>query len=307
MKNEVTSAVGTAQLFIAVAGGIALYLVPQDAKNMLAVSQRTAYVVAVAFFVTSLLLFLFKSYETVGISLVVTMTLIVVNYARGSVEQIIADSSQGKSFMLYLSYYDGLCWGLIWFVPFLICITIRLFATGEWDTPEHRQNFCRFYKLSGRAFYVYYGILFLVCFLFIRRVDFYGARQMNLMPFIEIKWYLTNLQTGLQYLAGNLFFFMPFGFFISVRKAAMPWWKKLALVAVLSIGIELVQFAFNTGYADTDDVLLNCAGFFAGVFIKNILDRIRSFVTGGGEKAITYIAAKTVHTSYDASNELSCT
>ena len=72
--------VSTSQLLTSLVGGLALFLVPQDAKNITNGIFRELYVAGIAALVVVLLFLIFKNYETIGISLVVVMTLTAINY-----------------------------------------------------------------------------------------------------------------------------------------------------------------------------------------------------------------------------------
>ena len=51
----------------------------------------------------------------------------------------------------------------------------------------------------------------------------------------------------------------------------------------------MLQYAFNCGVADIDDVILNVAGLLIGVGLKRVLDRLRAWMTNREEQAIQYL------------------
>ena len=169
----------TSQFIASLIGGLALFLVPQDAKNMFNGGIfREFYVAGIAVLVVVLLFLIFKSYETIGISLLVVMTLIVANYTISNIMLNIYGP-----FQFYLDYYDSVCFFLIWMIPFLSCIIIRLFSFDSYDSDLFKEEFKNFMNLSTIAFAIYYIILLLAYFLFDGPVDLFSERDVNLILF----------------------------------------------------------------------------------------------------------------------------
>ena len=69
-SGTVFSRLSTAQLFVALAGGVALYLIPRDAQGIHSPLQEL-YVAGVAGILCVLILIFFKSYDTMGLSLLI--------------------------------------------------------------------------------------------------------------------------------------------------------------------------------------------------------------------------------------------
>ena len=276
----------SSEALISAAGGVALYLTPQDARANFASPVRELCVIALAGIIACLLLFLFRSYSAVGIALCSCMALVVVSYTISSIETVSQELAEGKGFTLTLGYYDGLSWGLVWFIPFLLCNIIRVTAVAKWDSSEKRADFLRFFRYSTFAFLCYYVLVLFACFVFMYPINVQQARTYNFIPFAEILKKFRGEGGGLLYLFGSLFLFSPMGYFICVRFPKLTWWKKLCLPLAVSLFIELIQGLLNTGTVDVDDVLLNVAGFYLGTLLKLLMDRIRSAVTGGAEPVL---------------------
>ncbi|HIS70304.1 MAG TPA: VanZ family protein [Candidatus Gallacutalibacter stercoravium] len=279
----------TAQTFTSAAGGVALYLAPQDAINVGSGIFREGYVMLLAAIITALLLFLFKSYAAVGCSLMVSMVFVLLRYLMWSVDWVGNRLEQGEPFTLSLNSYEGICWGLIWMVPFVLCLLLRLTGPAFWETRERHLEFCAFFRLACYSFGVYYFILFLVGFVFPRTLNLTGAREIELLPLAQIKGYFTGENQNWLYLLGNLFFFLPVGFYLNVRRPTLRWWQNLPLALAVSLAVELLQLALNTSAARVDDVLLNVAGFFIGVLLKRGIDALRRFFSGGVEQRVAYL------------------
>lgn len=284
-----TARLTVVQAFLAAAGGLILYLVPQDAKAQVGSPWRELYVLLLAAAVALTLLLLFKSYETVATAMLVSMVLVLAHYGIWSVQMGLEDAQKDNGFLLHLSYYDGICWGIICLVPFVICLGFRLFAQQKWDTVEKRVDFLYFFRRAGVAFGIYFAILLCSWFLLNSRVDFNGGRTIHWVPLGQIFTAFANLPNSFRYLLGYVLFFIPLGFLCSVLKPDWRWYQRLLLCLCFSVGIQLCQYALNTGPLDIDDVLLNLLGFWLGDLVKGLLDTLRLHITDGEERAIQYL------------------
>ena len=274
-----------AAVFLAIAGGLALFLARNDAKGILDSPWREVYVAAIAVIVTAALLIIFKNYEVVGISLGVCMILIMGNYFLINIRKIIEDIQEGNPFTIYVNFYDGLCWGLSCFIPFFICILLRTFSVGKWDTKEKRQQFENFFHLSAIAFFLYDAILFFACFIFKNPIQLFAPREFEWIPF---GLFLSDQIAGnsVFYNIGIFSFFIPIGFFLSVYKSNLSIIKKLAISLGVCMLIEVAQLLLGTGTASTGDIILGVGGFVIGCILKRLIDQCRTFVTLSEEKTI---------------------
>ncbi len=107
-----------------------------------------------------------------------------------------------------------------------------------------------------------------------------GYAGVNLVPFAEIRRYLTNIsKIGLPLvminLLGNVVLFVPFGYALpSLFGAGKS--RPIAYVTIcmfFSIMIELMQFVTNAGCCDVDDVILNTLGGLCGYLSYEFLHR----------------------------------
>ena len=288
MNERKKMPISTPVLLASVAGGLVLYLAPKDGRVTFSSPFRELFVVLMAVLVSVLLLAVSRRYDAVGVALVVMIAFVFVNYVSYAVGLYWQDKELGHPFTLNLDYYEAFCWGLIWFIPFLICITIRVFASGGWDTQTHHEEFSHFFKMAGRAFYVYYTIAFLACFVFFNPIDVGGIRTVHLIPFENFFGRFSG-STGSLSFFGNLLFFTPLGFFAAIRMKKPRWYKLLLVGVITGALVESVQFALNTGAVETNDAILNLIGVMLGFWLKFLLDKIRSFVTNGEETQIRYL------------------
>lgn len=105
------------------------------------------------------------------------------------------------------------------------------------------------------------------------------AFSVNLVPFKEISRcfiHYASLPKGFLFIniVGNIIAFIPFGFLfaslLSYRKG-VPWLLTIALSALLSAVVELIQFVTGKGSCDVDDIILNTAGGALGFIIFYII------------------------------------
>lgn len=88
-----------------------------------------------------------------------------------------------------------------------------------------------------------------------------SGRSVNLVPLRDLADQLTDDRV-VEQLGGNLLVFAALGFLLPVRSAwfADPW-RLLMVGAILSGGVEMLQFALGVGrHSSVDDVLVNAVG-----------------------------------------------
>lgn len=128
---------------------------------------------------------------------------------------------------------------------------------------------------------VYFSALFYLVFLARRR----GAPRLDkrglilLKPFQGPIHFFKTLehQTSFDYysfftnLIGNIFLFIPFAYFLMTVFKLFNGKKIILFSFLLSVSIEFIQYLFDIGVADIDDVLLNVTGGFIGLLLCNVL------------------------------------
>ena len=128
-------------------------------------------------------------------------------------------------------------------------------------------------------FIVSYAALLLYAVFFARRRRNLPRRYLNIHPLNEFhtlhsndKRDVVNFVTNL---AGNFILLMPYTFIIIVLFNYKNSWKVLLSVFLLSVSIETMQYLFQIGVADIDDVLLNIAGGWAGIRVCMVIQKRR--------------------------------
>lgn len=150
-------------------------------------------------------------------------------------------------------------------------------------------------KEKNRKKYLYYYlaafILALIGFAFSEnRINEYTingiyTRELNLIPFSSIKnYFLTpfGLKFGIYNILGNFLMLTPFAILLPrISNVFKKIHYYILLILGITISIELLQYAFNMGSFDIDDIILNFSGSFIFFFIFNkwkFFDNIINFI-----------------------------
>ena len=181
-----------------------------------------------------------------------------------------------------LTLYDMISWVLIWFVPFAITTSIKLFAVASWNTREKRYGFSKFLFLSSMALLIIYVMIVFCKDILPFNGDFSGDRQVVAVPFMRIVKCLTGEHTtGIFYILWHCILFIPIGFFLPI------FISKIRLVPIILIGIaggallELCQLVLNTGSVCLDDIMMYTIGDMLGYGLKLLIEKTRSVLTLG--------------------------
>jgi glycopeptide antibiotics resistance protein len=126
-------------------------------------------------------------------------------------------------------------------------------------------------RTLGKILFIVY-ILFLLYFLIFS--DWYGRNGVmeeyhyNLTPFYEIgRFWEYREQLGiwsLFNLLGNVFVFIPFGFFRPIASKKRSFVVTIIEGAFLSLVVEVFQLLSKVGRFDVDDLILNTSGVVLG-------------------------------------------
>ncbi|MBQ7871232.1 MAG: VanZ family protein [Oscillospiraceae bacterium] len=88
-------------------------------------------------------------------------------------------------------------------------------------------------------------------------------------PLAEGRWW-----DFLYLFVGNLIWFVPMGAYLRYRRRALL--PSLFWTALLSLGIEVLQFVLSTGCSEVEDLLLNTAGGCLGWLAVHLICKKRS-------------------------------
>lgn len=180
---------------------------------------------------------------------------------------------------------------VLWFAVFSACVCYRLWRINSKNAQLHRGAYQSFFSSTAAVFRVYYLFLLLYVFLIRRliRGDVVSLSTLNLIPFRMLFSYFQGQGAGtyqiLVIFFGNVFLFLPMGFYFCWRHASWGRWLWLVPVA-FSCFVEITQLITRLGQCDIDDVLLNCLGFYLGMWLKMGVDALCRKRTCGREETI---------------------
>ena len=115
-------------------------------------------------------------------------------------------------------------------------------------------------------------------------VEWRPISEVNWEPFTET-FKLTNGSSQFDFfynLYGNIFWFIPMGFFLGMLfRKRHPFFKVLLFGFLCSLSIETMQFLFRTGVADIDDLIFNTIGTLIGYLLYELIFSIKRIVSKG--------------------------
>ena len=107
-------------------------------------------------------------------------------------------------------------------------------------------------------------------------------------PNFEPFWSYTAIQGGNEHILVesimNVVAFIPLGILLNTAFSSIRWWQIISVGCAISVSIEILQFTFKRGYAETDDVIHNTLGCFIGYGITMIILKIISYIQKYGKK-----------------------
>jgi len=131
------------------------------------------------------------------------------------------------------------------------------------------------------AFYLIMLILITV-FKYVSPLDLFDQdrvinRSIHLVPFETIRAYATGKSLVSQTVVwnnilGNICLFFPLGVYMQLFRKRKDYLISIAIISLISLGIELIQFVFGIGVTDIDDIILNCLGGTIGVLLYQLID-----------------------------------
>lgn len=273
------------ELFVSMAVGLILNLLPNDIRNQTdSVYLSEALVFVTAFIVTGVFLFIIKRYEAVGAALLTNSIITAGAFVFSTVNGFL---SKGGGFWPNITEYQLITMFILWTVPFLFVVILRLLARDNKDTNETRRGFCRFLSLSLRALMIIYILVIVFVQVLPHAPSMSTTRGIYYIPFDRIRECLEQAADwGTLYLCWNGLILVPLTFSLLILNTKMRWWQILFLSFAFGLTLEILQFSFNTGTVYVDDILLYIAGGMIGFFLKRLLDYIRSFITIGQDKTM---------------------
>ncbi len=270
------------ELYVSMAVGLILYLLPGDIRNQMnsiVISEVMVFFATLT--ITAVFFFIIKRYEAIGAALLTNSVITAGAFCFGIINGLIA---RGGDFWPSISEYGLISMFIIWVVPFLFAVVIRTFSRDGRDSEDLRLGFSRFLSLALRALMIIYVLVIV----FKQLIPHYPMLSMNrsiyYVPFVRIQECLENFsEWGGLYLFWNGLILMPLTFSLLVLNPRIRWWQTLFISFAAGLAIEVFQFSLNTGTVYVDDIILYMIGGMIGYFLKRIVDFIRYRVSGKEE------------------------
>jgi glycopeptide antibiotics resistance protein len=117
-------------------------------------------------------------------------------------------------------------------------------------------------------------LIYLLFFGFYRQTV--TVHDYNLVPFKTIMMFIShashfNIRNLFNNLAGNVLAFMPLGFFIPLLfNRNFTCLNMVLLSFTVSLSVECIQYYFQIGGFDVDDIMLNTIGGAAGFWVAKL-------------------------------------
>lgn len=157
--------------------------------------------------------------------------------------------------------------------PIVIISSVVLISFRLTYLYKRKEKFILYKELMMYAFIIYTLCLFQI----VTFQDDVTWSTNNFIPFKEILRYNMGSRLFFKNVIGNMFLFLPYGFFISLYLKNEKPNITLILTLLTSVAIEIVQLVIGRVF-DIDDILLNVLGGYFGYlvyyFSKKIWDRI---------------------------------
>lgn len=273
------------ELYVSMAVGLILFLLPNDLKNQFGTNAVSVVLVALlALLITSALFVTIRRYEAIGAAILTKSIITVISFLFSILNGILSRSSD---YWPTISDYQLITMFILWTVPFFLTVFVRLFTVGKRDVTDYRVGFARFLSLSLRALLFIYIMVLIFKQIMPNKPNVITTRTIYYMPFSKIADCVTGANNGsMAYLIWHSLILAPMTFSLLILNPRIKWRYLLIVAVAAGLAIEILQFTLNTGVVYTDDLILYLVGGILGILLKKLLDRIRYAITLGEETAM---------------------
>lgn len=270
------------ELYVSMAVGLILFLLPNDIKNQFGTNAVSILMVAVlSTIITSVFFLTIKRFEAIGAAILTKSVITVISFGFSVVNGM---SSKINDYWPAISDYQLITMFVLWTVPFLISLLVRLFTVGKRDTNDFRIGFTRFLTLSLRALMIIYILVVIFKQIMPNKPNVVTARTIYYIPFVKISDCINGVAgSTITYLIWNSLILMPLTFSLLILNPKMKWWYILIVAFAFGLTIEILQFSLNTATVYTDDMIMYITGGIFGMLLKWGIDKIRFLITAGEE------------------------
>lgn len=273
------------QMNIALAVGLMLFLLPNDAKNQFQSEPVCeSFIFVTTAIIISLMYIIIKRFEAIGTAMVATSVLTAAAFVFTSVTAII---TKGMDYWPKISEYQIVSMFILWVTPFVFAVALRLIMNTSRKKSEQRRSFVRFLSLSMKALIIIYVMV--LVFKLIIPVKPHTENERELLPMLSqrIAPCITGEHAnGIEYIIWHCIIIAPLTFYLSVLIPEFRVWHGVIIAVALGLTVEAIQFLLNTGAACSDDIIMYTSGALLGIFLKRSIDFLRRGITGGKEAVI---------------------
>lgn len=273
------------ELYVSMAVGLILFLLPNDYKNQFGTSPLAVVLVAFSALVIASALFItIKRFEAIGAAILTKSVITVISFLFSILNGII---SKNNDYWPSISDYQLITMFILWTVPFFLAVFIRLFTVGKRDTNDRRLGFSRFLSLSLRALLFIYIMVLVFKQIMPYKPDVVTSRMIFYIPFSKISDCINSVDgSSVVYIIWHCLILAPLTFSLLILNPNIRWWYLLIISAAAGLAIEILQFSLNTSGVYTDDIMMYLVGGVLGMLLKHLIDKIRSAITGGQERTM---------------------
>ena len=203
------------ELFVSIAGGIMLFLLPNDAKNQINdLSLAYSYVFIFSLVISVALIFTIKKYESLGMAMMTNSIITVANFFIYIINGIL---TKGKDFWAVITEYQLVSMFILWVVPFFLAVSIRLMRNGLADTSDSRMRFSHFLLFAIRSLMMIYILVIVFRNLLPYRPHMSEERNFDMRLFGMIGDCLNGTnENGMIYLLWNGLILAPLSFSLMI-------------------------------------------------------------------------------------------
>lgn len=152
--------------------------------------------------------------------------------------------------------------------PMLVLFSIVLITMRIIYLKTHKESFILYQELISLCFIVYILLLFEL----VTTTDF-NSYSNNFIPFKEIFRYSLTSPLFYRNVLGNVFLFIPFGYFTSYYAKVNKFYLNLIITFITSFSVEFIQSLIGRSF-DVDDMLLNIIGGSLGYILYKLSSKI---------------------------------
>ena len=155
----------------------------------------------------------------------------------------------------------GKSWPIIMILSFIFVIIHILWLT------QQKKKISIFMEIVVWCFIIYMLSLFHI----VTSQDVYNSGGVNMTFFKEITRYPVGTNLFYRNIIGNIFLFLPLGFFIGYFIKVKRHYLVILFIMIMSLVIESVQLYIGRSF-DVDDVILNVLGGIIGYILSRIMN-----------------------------------